>query len=482
MHTFCEEIPFVQAGRLRSHVCDLIFGGVMTNLKWLRQEMEIWQREGIIDAATCELIQKRYASDARAVSWRQIILCSIGALLIGLGVIALLAANWDELSRETRAVFSLLPLALCVGVYLLGLRKGWRSQGFLEPLGIFWGISIGAGLALIAQTYNVSGDEETFTLMWTLLLLPTLYATRSLSVGLGYFIGLLIWADMAYQVPDLMYWPFACLAIPFIASLRKESPGGFRSGIMTWGAALCSTVAVGLTLGHIPGLWMVIYSGAFASFLLCGILYEPKNTSIWQTPMRTLGGCGLTVVLYLLTFQWPWKEIAKHCANHPADQSFWMYFIDYTIAVIVLGLSAFLLFTVNRRKPDSRGREISFITRRMLWGIAPFIVAIAYIIAIAHSAASENPNSGNNVGAFTLLMTTYLGVLGLMALGKGISRRQLLYVNGGVVILIGIILGKFFSSEFSFTAKGIAFIVCGCLFFIINILATRRMKRTEGAQ
>ena len=446
--------------------------------------MELWQREGIIDAATCEVIQKRYATDTRSASWRQIILCSIGALLIGLGIIALLAANWDELSREARTVFSLLPLALCVGAYILGLRKGWRSQGFLEPLGIFWGISIGTGIALIAQTYNISGDEETFTLMWTLLLLPTLYATQSLSVGLGYFIGLLIWAGMAFTVPEFMYWLLACLAIPFIASLRKASPGGLRAGIMTWCAALCSTIAVGMTLGKaMPGLWMIIYSGAFALLLLCGIRYEPKGAPIWQTPMRTIGSCGLAVLLYMLTFKGPWEEIAWHYVNHRADSSFWASLIDYTLAVLAPVLSTFLLFTANRGKPDSRGQGMSLIPCHVFWGIAPFVVALTYIIAITKIIASAKSNIVlDDFAAFTLLMAAYLGCLGLVTLWKGITRRQLLYVNGGVVILLGIILGKFFSSEFSFTAKGIAFIVCGCLFFITNILATRRMKRTEGVQ
>ena len=447
----------------------------MTNLKWLYREMELWRREGIIDAATHEFLQKRYASDTQSISWRQIILCSIGAFLIGLGIIALLAANWDELSREVRAVFSLLPLALCVATYLLGLRKGWRAQSFLEPLGILWGFSIGAGIALIAQTYNISGDEETFALTWTLLLLPTLYATRSMGVGLGYFIGLFIWACLAREIPEFMYWPLACLAIPLIAGLRKASPGGVKSGIMTWGAALCSTAALGVTLEKtMPGLWMVVYSGAFASLLLGGIVYERKNTAIWQAPMRTLGGCGLTVLLYLLTFKWPWKNIGWRHMDYHVDSPVWTSFIDYTFAIIALGLSVFLLVVVNRGKAFSRGQWIARIPT--FWGIAPIIVAITYIIA------SANSDSHNTVDIFTLLFTAYLGCLGLITIGNGITRRQLLYVNGGVLILLGIILGKFFSSEFSFTAKGIAFIVCGCLFFIINLLATRQMKKHGVAQ
>ncbi|MCL2104942.1 MAG: DUF2157 domain-containing protein, partial [Kiritimatiellaeota bacterium] len=192
----------------------------MNHQRWLLQEMEHWQRDGLIDAGTRERIRQRYDSGIPSVSWRQILLCSLGALLIGLGVIALLASNWDVLSRGMRAVIALLPLMLCVGAYLLGLFKGWRSQGFLEPLGIFWGLATGTGLALIAQTYQISGDEEAFALAWTLMLLPTLYATRSVSVGLGYFVGLFVWAYLAYDNASIRmgYWPLACLAVPFIVS------------------------------------------------------------------------------------------------------------------------------------------------------------------------------------------------------------------------------------------------------------------------
>jgi len=447
----------------------------MTNQKWLLQEMEGWRRDGIIDGATHELLQKRYATDTQTMSWRQIVLCSLGALLIGLGVIALLAANWDSLSREVRTVFSLLPLTLCVGAYLLGLRKGWRSLGFFEPLGIFWGLSIGTGISLIAQTYHISGDVEAFTLAWTLLLLPTLYATRSMSVGLGYFVGLLVWACLAYDntCTRMGYWPLACLAIPFIMSLRKTNPGGIRTGLVTWGAALCSTAALGVTLDKtIPGLWMIIYSGAFASLLLGGILCEPKHTSIWQTPMRTLGGCGLAWLLYLLAFKWPWEGIGWHHI-HRHDDAFAPSFFDSALAFLAPVLSVFLLVIANRRKQDLCGQGRIRLPFHTLWGVAPVIVAVAYFI----TSANEDYN-----GTSALLITAYLGCLGLATIGKGIMRREVIHVNGGVLIILGIALGKFFTSEFSFTAKGIALIACGCLFFAINLLAVRQMKKAGGAQ
>ena len=450
----------------------------MANRKWLFQEMEAWQREGIIGAEARELLEKRYAVDASAVSWRQIVLCSLGALLIGLGIIALLAANWDVLSRGMRTVFSLLPLTLCVGVYLLGLRKGWRSQGFFEPLGIFWGLSIGTGISLIAQTYNISGDEETFALVWTLLLLPTLYATRSVSVGVGYFVGLFVWTCIGYDssVNRMAYWPLACLAVPVIVSLRKDFPESIRAGIITWGAALCSIAALGLTLQKtIPGLWTVIYSGVFASLLLGGVLSEPRNVSIWQTPMRTLGGCGLAVLLYLLTFAWPWEGIGWYHRRYHENTHLWASLFDSALALLAPVVSVFLLVIAHRRKSVLYGghwtRHIPFHT---LWGVAPLFVAAAYCI---FSSVEESQS------LFPAYLTTlYLSILGVATIGNGIVNRHVASVNGGVFIALGVILGKFFTSDLSFTVKGIAFILCGCLFFVINMLASRQMKKAGGAQ
>jgi uncharacterized membrane protein len=451
----------------------------MNHQKWLFQEMEQWRREGIIDGAMHGTLQQRYAADGSSVSWRQIVLCSLGALLIGIGVIALLAANWDVLSRPMRALLALLPLTLCVGAYLQGLRKGWRSIGLFEPLGIFWAISVGAGLALIAQTYQISGDEEAFALAWTLMLLPTLYATRSVSVGVGYFIGLFVWACLASDNGNvrMAYWLLACLAIPFIVSLRKESPGGIRAGLMMWGVVLCSTAAVGVTIGEdLTLLWVLIYSGAFASLLLGGILCEPKNVSIWQTPMRTFGAFGLAVLLYLLTFEFPWEEICRGSFYRLELTSSWgVLSIGSALVFLTPALSIVLLVIAYCKKQSG----ITSILVRALVGFAPILIVILCRIV---SANTNYEDAAERAGTTAMWVTVYLACLGIATIVNGIVRSKMLYVNGGVLIVLGLILGKFFTSEFSFTVKGIAFIVCGCLFFAVNMLASRQMKKAGGAQ
>jgi hypothetical protein len=276
----------------------------------------------------------------------------------------------------------------------------------------------------------------------------------------------------------MLYWPLACLAVPLIVSLRRETPGGIRAGIVTWGAALCSTAALGLTLEKtLPGLWIIIYSGAFASLLLGGILCEPRNVSIWQTPMRTLGGCGLAVLLYLLTFNWPWKEIGWH-HYYRADA---ISLFDSALAILAPVLSIFLLIITYRRKTDLLGQGTIRFPLHTLWGVAPLLVAAAYCIMSANLNENTRASYDGSIFSF-LLVTVYLGILGLATLAKGIIDRQVIFVNGGVLIVLGVILGKFFTSDVSFTVKGIAFIVCGVLFFVINILAGRQLKKAGGAQ
>jgi lipopolysaccharide export LptBFGC system permease protein LptF len=50
-------------------------------------------------------------------------------------------------------------------------------------------------------------------------------------------------------------------------------------------------------------------------------------------------------------------------------------------------------------------------------------------------------------------------------------------VNCGVLLFLAVVLGKFFNEDFSFTIKGVVFIVCGLLFFLVNTIFARKIKQ-----
>jgi len=178
-----------------------------SKVKWLIREVDAWEREGVVDTATATRLRTRYAlAVANETPWGRIIFGSLGALLVGLGIIALLAANWSDLGRPVRTIIAFMPLCTCAVLYVAGYRRGWSSRAFLEPLGLFWGLAIGTGIALIGQTYHLPQDAEAFTLVWTLLLVPVCYATRALAPVAGYFIGLLIWVSMSHLAGGVGRW------------------------------------------------------------------------------------------------------------------------------------------------------------------------------------------------------------------------------------------------------------------------------------
>jgi hypothetical protein len=78
-------------------------------------------------------------------------------------------------------------------------------------------------------------------------------------------------------------------------------------------------------------------------------------------------------------------------------------------------------------------------------------------------------------------MTFYLAGLGLATLGEGLAERRPGTINAGVLVLLAVIIGRFFSSDASFTAKGVVFIICGVVFLGANLVVSRRMKRKGGA-
>src|SRR6187431_426249 len=68
-------------------------------------------QSGIVDEATAERIRAYYALQLNTSGNRLFIVFGIlGALLVGMGILLILAHNWDDLPRNVRVFIGLLPL------------------------------------------------------------------------------------------------------------------------------------------------------------------------------------------------------------------------------------------------------------------------------------------------------------------------------------------------------------------------------------
>lgn len=83
-----------------------------------------------IDLKIAELKKQRRELLAKLgegrLSWGAIIAGAFGALMVGLGIIALFAANWDMFGREARAAIAVAPVVACGAVAIAASLRNIR--------------------------------------------------------------------------------------------------------------------------------------------------------------------------------------------------------------------------------------------------------------------------------------------------------------------------------------------------------------------
>ena len=197
---------------------------------------------GVIDTETAERIRKYYRQQGGNAGNRLIIAFGIlGAVLVGLGVILILAHNWDQLSRSLKTLFAFLPL-------LIGqLLCGWvllRQEGqvaWRESAAAFLFFAVGASISLISQIYHLPGDVSAYLLTWMLLCLPLVYLLRSSITSLLYLCGITYlaveagyWNWNGASVAADWYWLLLLCLLPYYYLLHLAKTMADRRSAFGW--------------------------------------------------------------------------------------------------------------------------------------------------------------------------------------------------------------------------------------------------------
>ncbi len=161
----------------------------------LCREVATWVAEGIISTNQAESICSQYGMDYHNLSRRSYgyhVLVGFGCLFIGLSLITLVGANWDEIPRATR--MSAL-VALTLGANLFGLIK-FRREQMSTAVALFFlgGLFYGASIILIAQIYHIGEHYPDGIFWWAIGVLPvavllesTLIMMLTVSIGFVWF-------------------------------------------------------------------------------------------------------------------------------------------------------------------------------------------------------------------------------------------------------------------------------------------------------
>lgn len=146
-----------------------------------KDQIEQWLREGTI---TAEQAQKMLADVSRQREERSsskliIALSTIGAILLGIGVILFVASNWE---RIPKTVVILILYGSTTASFYLGYRLRYEKQTLIRvgaSLVFLSALLFGATIFLLAQNYHVNANNHFLILIWLAGIIPVVYALKT---------------------------------------------------------------------------------------------------------------------------------------------------------------------------------------------------------------------------------------------------------------------------------------------------------------
>jgi len=103
------------------------------------------------------------------------VVVTIGAILVGLGILSFIASNWDGISHLIKL---LIIFGVFGGVNLAGYMLSENNPKTGRSLIYLGTLAYGAGIFLIGQMYNFGGEFPTAFLLWSLGVLPMAFQLK----------------------------------------------------------------------------------------------------------------------------------------------------------------------------------------------------------------------------------------------------------------------------------------------------------------
>ena len=434
------------------------------------QELSELVSKGVIGEGTALKIREYYGEIPRSKKHTGIeIFTALGALLVGLGVILLIAHNWGEIPRQGRAALSIAPVILALLASFMVIKKKDSALFAREGAAAFWFLSIGASISLVSQTYGLYGELNSLLFMWLILGIPVMYVMKSSFAYFLYLAFVIWWASEAQNSGGdaLFFWGFMAAAMPHFAARFKSdrySGGVIRNSLIT---AVAFTIGTGVAMEKcLPGLWIVVYASLFSVlYMSSGMLYSERE-AVLRRPFQWYSVIAAAILVLMFTYKWPWEEIGFTYYRSSGKFREIASFADYLVSA---GLFASALLLLRDAFKSRKTWLIDF-------GIAPVIALIGYLIV----SFTNNVNNDFGTEAALLIMNAYAAYLAVRTIIAGVHLREMAVVNGGMVMAGALILMRFFDLEMGLLSRGIAFIATGTAILIINRVLVQKLGVKYG--
>lgn len=449
---------------------------------FLLTEVNQWEKERIISSQQAQLLQQRYRAQATKHSQNllQIILSVIGALLIGVGIVSILAFNWDNLPETLRMIIAFLPLVFSYLLMFYTIKNKASSAAWCEGAAIANTAGIFASLAMLSQVFHVSASLDNYFLLSAMLILPTIYLLNSASPLLIYYGALLLWRFNFEQIFKLLVLEqtqlasllslfLAALSLPFIIK-RHQDKSKFGFTYINWSSVLLGfvfTADVLISVGKISPLISIL--------VLCTLAATVAVAFRQQLPVRPFAFVGniTYIVLFILGYSrksYTWWLIDWWLAENSQT----IFFLTLGCLAIFMGVGLWLYKYTQKQNKIATGYYLLSLVGST--GLLSAMMAYDNLFktdrTIYYRSDFTTP-FGNYIWIIANLIIVALAIL---LFYRGIKEQTPSSSSMGLALICILVTLRFFDDDFSFLIKGLIFIAMGMVFLVANWRLSKYFK------
>lgn len=405
-------------------------------LSWLLAELPKLRQYEVIDEKTADAIAK-YCDDEIALKAppRKFIytLFYIGAGMIAAGVVLFFNHYWDCFSKYQRLGISAIPMAAAL-VSALWTILGQKGQLWREFSAVLSSAAAATLIAMVGRIYHTDGELWEFVTLVLGVSIPFVYIFNSIALTTIYTFGLFL---LLGEAPPL-YCFFAVLAIqPMLhIQLHRRSQNRVWARYLMLFSALFGVIGCGCD-GYIP----LSFFAVTGTMLYAGWALSERHEGYLRNPWL-----GVSFIFMLVCL-----AVASSRADFFAPSN-----LDRPH-----GMLAYWLFTGVVLASNVRWFPKSHLdAKRMTTGLL-------VLLPLLHYCRVDNE-------VMKLIFNIYMGVYGAVLMMDGFKRGRLLTYNGGVAMVLLLIVCRFFDAELGVLTRSIAFIAIGTVLIAANFVFFRK--------
>ncbi|MGE5394291.1 MAG: DUF2157 domain-containing protein [Candidatus Saccharibacteria bacterium] len=413
----------------------------------------------VINQETADKINLYYKNKSSTSASRLFIVFAIlGALLTGLGIILIIAHNWDEFSRVTKTAFAFMPLVTGQLLCAFVLIKKQSSIAWRESSSTFLVFAVGAVISLVSQIYHIPGNLSSFLLTWTILCFPLIYLMNSSITSLLVIVGITWYACYTsyFSYPlgvSYPYWLLLAGTLPHYYQLYKAKPHSNFIIFHHWIIPLSVIIVLG-TLGKVNGEFMYIaYISLFGLFYMTGDLDFFAHQKPINNAYKLTGTLGTIILLLILSFDGFWENLRSK--GFQLDQA--IASPEFMASFIISLMASALFYFQQKNKLFDQIKPISFV---FILFIISFVLGLYLPISV-------------------VLINLCVFTIGILTMREGSKIDHLGILNLGLLIIAALVICRFFDKDLSFILRGMMFLVVGIGFFATNYMMLKKRNKNE---